>query len=650
MADEPDTTGGHAESESAENQAQDELVYQSNPKHSDPWQTGKRGSLCEPEVRPLAAGLLLASVIWKEKRYAVHQGRAYCAAAFARSLARIPSRLGRGPAEVGAPVDPGRESDKPRSQEILGVPLMARQREIMVGSRDHFAVKIAFLTDPDHGHAATREHSISWGAIEIWANGHNLCGHVEQGESIDAAHWYMLPILQWLASNWDFLLHEERLPGRNAARDAWISMQRTAEPPPALSDEDAERWESNWHDWWSRHALRAAREGGLVPNLFIRRWRDLVELSWGDRPIAGAPDGFKFDATHGCARFLPGDVADVLYGILDDATNHLVSELSASPTFEQLRDDVERLKATDRRRRLGLLSGPRPDDLAPEDRWSQIESLFPANLPAATSDALFGIQADDLVIKSASQAALMFGSLSPTIDAADARTLAHKLVQFYEPGGENSALKRVVEHIPVEGVEERPWQQGYQLAENCLESTDGAITKDLPIKVESLLDHFGIAVQSMTLQDRSVRAVALAGPNHKPAVLVNENFAYRSTQPRRFTLAHELCHILHDRNYGATLALASGPWAPVEVEQRANAFAAMLLMPADLVRSVVRSLTSTLESPDGIWEVANAFHTSFTATLEHLCNLGHIDEVTRDALRAEIEAGAACSGLPPATN
>ena len=105
---------------------------------------------------------------------------------------------------------------------------MARQREIMVGSRDRFAVKIAFLTDPDQGRAATTEHSISWGAIEIWANGHNLCRHVEQGESIDAAHWYMLPILQWLASNWDFLLHEERLPGRNAARDAWISMQRTA--------------------------------------------------------------------------------------------------------------------------------------------------------------------------------------------------------------------------------------------------------------------------------------------------------------------------------------------------------------------------------------------------------------------------------------
>ena len=317
---------------------------------------------------------------------------------------------------------------------------MARQREIMVGSRDHFAVKIAFQSDPDQGRAATREYSISWGAIEVWANGHNLCRHVELGESINAVHWYLLPILRWLASNWDFLLHEERLPGRNAARDAWISMQRTAEPPPALPDDAAEHWEVNWHNWWERHALQAAREGGLVPNLFVRRWRDLIELSWGDRPIAGAPEGFTFGAIHGCARFAPDDVADVLYGILDDASHHLLNELPSSPAFARLRDDVQRLRETNYRRRLGLLSGFRSDELQPEDRWSQIESLFPANLPSEIGDAIFGVEADELVIKSASQAALMFGSLSPSIDAADARTLALKLVQFYDPSGESGDL------------------------------------------------------------------------------------------------------------------------------------------------------------------------------------------------------------------
>ena len=59
--------------------AQDQLVYESNPKHSDPWQMGKKGSLCEPEIRPLAQTLLASSIVWDGKRYAVHQGRAYCA-------------------------------------------------------------------------------------------------------------------------------------------------------------------------------------------------------------------------------------------------------------------------------------------------------------------------------------------------------------------------------------------------------------------------------------------------------------------------------------------------------------------------------------------------------------------------------------------
>ena len=221
--------------------------------------------------------------------------------------------------------------------------------------------------------------------------------------------------------------------------------------------------------------------------------------------------------------------------------------------------------------------------------------------------------------------------------------MAQKLVQFYDPSGESGNLRRVVKDVPVEGGDERSWKQGYQLAERCLEAIDGAIARDLPVAVESLFDHFGISVEPIELHDKSVRAVALAGPKHRPAVLVNDNVAYRSVQTRRFTLAHELCHILHDRTYGATLALASGPSAPVDVEKRANAFAAMLLMPTDLVRSVVRKVTSRLDSPDAIWEVANAFQTSFTATLDHLWNLGHIDEVTRDALRAEIEAGAASS-------
>jgi Zn-dependent peptidase ImmA (M78 family) len=87
--------------------------------------------------------------------------------------------------------------------------------------------------------------------------------------------------------------------------------------------------------------------------------------------------------------------------------------------------------------------------------------------------------------------------------------------------------------------------------------------------------------------------------------------------------------------------MASGPWAPLGIEKRANAFAAMFLMPTALLDSVVRQLTVPLDTASAIWQVANQMQTSFSATLEHLCNLGFVDDVTRGALRSEMEERAA---------
>ena len=71
---------------------------------------------------------------------------------------------------------------------------------------------------------------------------------------------------------------------------------------------------------------------------------------------------------------------------------------------------------------------------------------------------------------------------------------------------------------------------------------------------------------------------------------------------RRFTLAHELCHLIHDRGYGARLAIASGPWAPADVEQRANAFAAMLLdARMHLVAQAVKSLAQSVTREEEVW-------------------------------------------------
>lgn len=76
------------------------------------------------------------------------------------------------------------------------------------------------MPDPDSGIGADPEDTASWGSFQLWVDGQNLCAHVDQGEQLQSAHWYLLPLLEWLTENWDALLHEEKLPNRNAEATA----------------------------------------------------------------------------------------------------------------------------------------------------------------------------------------------------------------------------------------------------------------------------------------------------------------------------------------------------------------------------------------------------------------------------------------------
>lgn len=163
----------------------------------------------------------------------------------------------------------------------------------------------------------------------------------------------------------------------------------------------------------------------------------------------------------------------------------------------------------------------------------------------------------------------------------------------------------------------------------------GRYQEDSTVDVERLFTDLEIGVTTVELNDNTIRAIAIAGENCRPSVVINSRYKYQHSHPRRFTLAHELCHLLHDRTHGVRLALASGPWAPVDVEKRANAFAAMFLMPPELIQAVVDRENIALDSLKGIWAVSNRLGVSFTAVVEHVCNLRFITEETRDDLKQQ---------------
>lgn len=143
---------------------------------------------------------------------------------------------------------------------------MATRWERLAGDTSVFAFKVSFSPDPDQGVGSHPDEAVSWGGFQIWVEGRNLCAHQDGGERFDYVHWYLLPLFEWLAANWDPLLHEEKLPVKNAAETAWQSLRQTQFPPLGMEDDDerAERWERDWQSWYFRHSLYVARQGGAI--------------------------------------------------------------------------------------------------------------------------------------------------------------------------------------------------------------------------------------------------------------------------------------------------------------------------------------------------------------------------------------------------
>ena len=522
---------------------------------------------------------------------------------------------------------------------------MTTRWERLAGDTGVFALKLAFAADPDEGRGIDPETGASWGSFQVWVRGRNLCAHREEGERIDSVHWYLLPLLEWFAHNWDPLLHEERLPAKNAGNTAWESLWATRFPPPAIEGDErkASGWEGAWQAWWSRHALLAAREGGLFPDIVFRRLRDRIELSWESAQTAGMPDHYQFtESGRGCALLPPQSVAEPLHDVLSDATRYLSSSMPNSKRVKALDRKLQSLNAVGkagneaRERRLAWLAGLGITGRGVQAGWRRaVENL--SDLAAKPRRALLEPEQTPLVVTGSCHAALMFGSLAPDVKARDVQELARATVGLYAPEGESGKIGELCRAAPIAESASRPWDQGYELAEEVHEHFDGAFEKDGFVDVERLIEALGVHIEPLDLSDEKVRGVSVAGPQHRSGIFVNGHHASNTHEAgRRFTLAHELCHLLFDREQGRPLAVASGPWAPRAIEQRANAFAAMLLMPTSLLKRTLAELTVVVATKEAVDEVAERLRTGRLAVLNHLTSLGFVDETDRQRLEDRV--------------
>jgi len=209
-------------------------------------------------------------------------------------------------------------------------------------------------------------------------------------------------------------------------------------------------------------------------------------------------------------------------------------------------------------------------------------------------------------------AAVVFRALAPVVDATDVLALLHRLRSYPSDPAASSKLDALRSRLRA-APGEAPHRQGYGLAEQVRQALGN---RDAFLDIEAVLSELGVQVDEADLSDATVDGATVWSTEHGPVIVLNTLSAKNQPWARRMTLAHELCHLLVDRRAAAELMVASTPWAPPDLERRANAFAAELLLPKA-----------------GILRAAGA-----------AVRLGWVDAATRSAVMDEFQVGATVCG------
>lgn len=373
--------------------------------------------------------------------------------------------------------------------------------------------------------------------VPIWGGG--------RVESDSAIAWTWIELLEGLAESWPFLRWREVYPEHLRPRHPGEVETRLAEIGESKPSALREAVEEETYDWLDRHDMSRWLRGLSARPLRVLRQGRLAVVVGGTR-----------------VAWLPVDaVLSVLAGVGDAIERRLDGA-----------KDERSVAAVAAWRRRDLL---RPVELA---------SIY-TGLPEAEIERLpFSASADggfepDEILAAARMAPRSLGSRG-------LRTVLRRIRKVRRTTNprldELSAQAGRIRDAMRQGF---AFEQGYVLARQLRPCLPGGSRSDR-LDIRGVLAALGVAVETIRLpaDAESVDAVAVWGPRHGPAVLLNERGLHaRSTVGSRATLAHELCHLLVDRDGALPLAEVLGGRSAVLVERRANAFAAELLMPSSAV-------------------------------------------------------------------
>lgn len=156
----------------------------------------------------------------------------------------------------------------------------------------------------------------------------------------------------------------------------------------------------------------------------------------------------------------------------------------------------------------------------------------------------------------------------------------------------------------VSWADPRPFHNGYVLAQWFRKRLReiGVIPDELsPIDPSTVLRRWGVVLVVEAIADvPEIDAFAIWEEGRAPIIVLNEVGLHNEGEGgRRATIAHEICHLLVDRGSTLPVVEIKGGDLFQPIEQRANAFAAELLLP----QAVVKQLATTVKDDEALLRI-----------------------------------------------
>lgn len=431
------------------------------------------------------------------------------------------------------------------------------------GQRDLWAIEIDSLPGApvEHDPAA----AATWCAIRIWAEGRNLTAHTrkQSATTSDALRWPAAYLARWLVRSWSGFWERAGWPLPGTIVDAEHACRTLDQHLADLGLDAEEDLLARRDDFVASHSLLAAASGGLMPHVYWMREGDTVHVTWREPPANNSD--VAFHEPQGRARLSADVFLDAVVEFLRWCREAVAGHDSDLVTeIDRWLARIDRPEAAEAVLRgyiypwgvpasRGATPGIDPRLELPDDWQAAGARLDPARFPAA----------------------VVFRALAPAVRVDDVLALLDRLRSYPSMPKATQTLDALRSQLVVPSLEP-PHLQGYNLAEQLRMARSNL---DECFDIEAFLAEVDVNVDSADLTDTKVDGATVWGPRHGPVIVLNELGAKHESWARRMVLAHELCHLLVDRPAAAELMVASTPWAPPELERRANAFAAELLLP-----------------------------------------------------------------------